>query len=552
VNGALALLQSWLADDRLSACRLVLVTRGAVAAGASEAIGDLAGSAVWGLVRSAQSENPGRLMLVDVDDQSASWAALRSALALEEPQLALRAGSVRLPRIVALGAPEAPLGASGSLPSDGTVLLTGGTGTVGASVARHLVAEHGVRHLLLASRRGPDAPLVEGLLDELSQLGAQVRAVRCDVSEREQVQRMLAGIPDEHPLEAVMHIAGETDDGVIGSLTPERVERVLSPKVAGAWNLHELTLGMGLSAFVLFSSMAGVFGTPGQANYAAANAFLDALAAQRRASGSTAVSIAWGLWAQASEMSTHLDALGHRRIGRMGVLGLSSDEGLELLDRALVHDEPLIVAAALDRSGLSALASSEQLHPLLRGVVRPQPSRGAGGAAGSLVQLLADTPEDRRREVVLKLVCSHTAHVLGHDSAAAVDERRQFKELGFDSLIAVELRNRLELVSGLRLAVTLVFDYPTPEAVADHLLSKACEDADSSGLSLESALGELESALLGLDDGQQRSLASTRLRALLARMDDARGSQPPVDVAERLQGASDEEIFGFIDRELGP
>jgi acyl transferase domain-containing protein/NADPH:quinone reductase-like Zn-dependent oxidoreductase/short-subunit dehydrogenase/acyl carrier protein len=438
-----------------------------------------------------------------------------------------------------------------TIDSRGTVLLTGGTGGLGALVARHLVVEHQVRHLLLVGRQGPRAAGASELVDDLARLGAQVEVVACDVSEREQVEQLLAGIPQEHPLEAVVHMAGVIDDGVIGSLTPERIDSVLAPKVAGAWNLHELTREMDLSAFVMFSSMAGVLGSPGQANYAAANAFLDGLAVRRQVLGIAGTSIAWGLWAQESEMTDHLDELDHRRMSRMGALALSSDEGLGMFDQALAINEPLVVSARVDKSALRAHARTGELHPLLHGIIRTRTRDAVRSPNRSLMRILADTARDEQASVVLELVRSHAAHILGHSTPGAIDERRSFKELGFDSLAAVELRNELEPVTGLRLPATLVFDYPSPRVLADYLLDEATRNVEPASASVESELDKLEQGLLVLEDEDQRSRVTARLRVLLAQIDGAGRSQEGVVASERIQDASDEEIFGFIDSELG-
>ncbi|MGW7349627.1 SDR family NAD(P)-dependent oxidoreductase, partial [Streptomyces sp. NPDC054854] len=348
-----------------------------------------------------------------------------------------------------------------------TVLITGGTSGLGALFAKHLVAGHDVRDLLLVSRRGAGAEGVAGLVAELEAAGATARVEACDVSDRQQLAALIASL--EEPLTAVVHAAGVLDDGVIESMTVEQIERVMRPKVDAAWHLHELTAGMDLSAFVLFSSVAALIGAPGQANYAAANAGLDALAAKRRADGLVATSLAWGLWAEAGGMTGQLGGAEIARLERMGVSALSAELGLELFDQSFSADAALVAPVKLDTAVLRSRARAGMLAPLLRGLVRTPARRAETG--GSLAQRLAGVPEADRERVMLELVQTQVASVLGHASGAAIDPERAFKELGFDSLSAVELRNRLARATGLRLPATLVFDHPTPVAAARMLLS---------------------------------------------------------------------------------
>ncbi|HEX8073897.1 MAG TPA: SDR family NAD(P)-dependent oxidoreductase, partial [Thermoleophilaceae bacterium] len=456
----LELLQAWIADQRVADSRLVVVTRGAVAAATGEAP-DLVAAPLLGLVRSAQSEHPGRFGLIDVDGDDASWQALTAALTSDETQLALREGAVRVPRMArAAPADEAPRGSLG-----GTVLITGGTGGLGVLVARRLAAEHGARHLLLTSRRGREADGVAELEADLEELGASVTIEACDVSDRDAVEKLLARIPDEHPLTAVVHAAGVLEDATIESLDPERTDRVMRPKVDGALHLHELTADMELSAFVLFSSAAATLGTPGQGNYAAANAFLDALAERRRAEGLAAVSLGWGPWEYESGMAGGLGEAGLARMARLGVDALSSEQGLELFDAADGASDALLLPVRLDTAVLRANARNGLLPPLMSGLVRVR-ARRAPERDGTLARRLAELPAGERDAAVLELVRGQVAAVLGHGSPDEIDPERAFKELGFDSLSAVELRNRLGQASGLRLPSTLVFDHPTPAAVA--------------------------------------------------------------------------------------
>ncbi|HEY5285511.1 MAG TPA: SDR family NAD(P)-dependent oxidoreductase [Solirubrobacteraceae bacterium] len=436
--------------------------------------------------------------------------------------------------------------------SNGTVLITGGTGELGAQVARHLVIERGVRHLVLASRRGSRADGANELLQELSRLGAQASVIECDVSSREQVQELLAAIPAEHPLNAVIHSAGVLDDGVIASLTPERVDRVLTAKVDGAWHLHELTSDMELSAFVLFSSVAGVMGGPGQANYAAANAFLDALAVHRQCQGLAATSIAWGLWEQASGMTGHLTELDHGRVNRLGVLPLSNEEGLALLDEAIVTGEALVVSARLDMKALRARARDGELHSLLRELIRVRSREDSGTPHRSLAQLLEQTAPDQHETVVLELVRSETARVLGHRTPEMVDVQRPFKELGFDSLAAVELRNRLATQTGMRLPATLAFDYPTLEAVAVYLLEEVSIQRTAATDNLGTDLDRLQIRLSEMSAAEaERSGIATRLQSILSAWTSSEQGSDSEPVDDDLSSATDDEIFDLIDREFG-
>jgi acyl transferase domain-containing protein/NADPH:quinone reductase-like Zn-dependent oxidoreductase/acyl carrier protein len=355
--------------------------------------------------------------------------------------------------------------------AQGTVLITGGTGTLGALLARHLVSVHGVGQLLLVSRRGVDAEGAVELQAELEALGASVRIVACDVSRREELEKLFESITAEHPLSAVVHTAGMLDDGVIGSLTAQRLDRVLAGKADAAWHLHELTEHMDLQAFVLFSSGAGALGSPGQGNYAAANAFLDALAAHRLARGLPGSSLAWGLWEQASGMTENMNEADISRMGRLGSGALSSVRGLELFDSALEAGEALMLPIPLDLTALRTQARIGVLPAMLAGLVRV-PRRRPSEHGASLARRLAMTPEAEREGLVLELVKAQVSTVLGHASPEAIDPQRTFKELGFDSLTAVELRNRLNAATGLRLPATLVFDYPTTSAVASHLLGE--------------------------------------------------------------------------------
>ncbi|WP_344379141.1 type I polyketide synthase, partial [Streptomyces rhizosphaericus] len=477
----LALLQEWLADERFAGARLALLTRGAVETEPGAGVADLPYAAVRGLFRSAQSENPGRLVLLDVDGEEGSYRTVPAALGVDEAELALRAGVALAPRLARVPVTddtntESTGAETVTVPSydpNGTVLITGASGTLGGLFARHLVSTHGVRHLLLVSRRGADADGAEELGAELTAAGATVTWAACDVAERDALAATLAAVPAEHPLTAVVHTAGVLDDGILGSLTPERVAHVLRPKVDAALNLHELTRDHQLSAFVLFSGAAAVFGAPGQASYAAANSFLEALAQHRVAQGLPATALAWGLWAGAG-MGSELDEVDLRRIARGGVAPIAADEGLALFDAARADGAAVLFPMRLDYAGLRTEATATGTVPaLFRGLVRTPVRRAAATAAtadgSSLAQRLAGLTRPEQDRELLELVCGRVAAVLGYAGPDAVEAGRAFKELGFDSLTAVELRNDLKTVTGLRLPATLVFDYPTPTALAGHL-----------------------------------------------------------------------------------
>ncbi len=449
---ALELLRTWLSDDRFAHSKLVFVTRG------------LAGAAVRGLVRSAQAEHPGRFVLAEVVGE------LPGSFVTEEPEVLYAGGEVFVPRLVSSTS-------DGSVRLEGTVLITGGAGSLGTELARHLVRAHDVHRLVLVSRRGPDSPGARELQAELAAEGAEVVLVACDVADRDALAGLLGEVG---PLNAVVHAAGVLDDGVVSSLTPERLDAVLRPKLDAAWHLHELTES--LSAFVLFSSAAGVLGGAGQGNYAAANAFLDALAAHRRELGLPAVSLAWGPWVPQGGMTGQLTDADIARMRQGGVRPLPARDALRLFDRALADPDALVMPIDLDPERL------DTTRPLLArlagdsaaglsgdpGVARPG-SGGllAGDSTTGFPGRLAGLAAADRPAAALDLVRAQVAAVLGHASTATVRADRPFADLGFDSLTAVELRNALSRETGLTLPSTLVFDHPTPRALADHLLGEA-------------------------------------------------------------------------------
>jgi thioester reductase-like protein len=466
---------------------------------------------VWGLLRSAQSEAPERIVLVD-SDSALSPARLSAVLALREPQVAVRGGQVFVPRLSPLvpspghraaGRREKPERAGVAWRGEGTVLITGGTGSLGALFARHLVTRHGVRHLLLTSRRGQAAPGAAGLAAELEALGARVTIAACDLSDRDSVAALLAGIPAAHPLTGIIHAAGVLDDGLVTTQTAERVDAVLRPKADAAWHLHDLTREQDLTAFVLFSSAAAVIGGPGQSSYAAANAFLDGLARLRASRDLAATSIAWGLWEQEGGMSGHLEEADLKRIARSGFRPLPQEAGARLLDAALATGRPELMVTPMDlamlreHAGQAPRVLTGLLSRPVRRVAANTPS-GAGALAGQLAAL----DEEAQQELLLSLVRSSAAAVLGHADPGGdrIGAGQFFSSLGFDSLTSVELRNRLGKATGSQLPATLIFDHPTPAALAGYLRQVLAGDTDAGAATAASTGGVDLRAQVRLDD----------------------------------------------------
>jgi acyl transferase domain-containing protein/acyl carrier protein len=508
-ESVLALAQNFLATAP-EADRLALVTRGAIGVGADDPVTDPAAATVWGLIRSAQTENPGRILIADSDSDDASTGALAAALATgTEPQLAVRAGRLYAPRLARSAATQEA--DSAGFDPEGTVLITGGTGTLGVLLAARLVTEHGVRHLLLTSRSGADAPGAAEAVAQLEAHGASVTVEACDAADRDALAAVLGRIPAGHPLTGVLHAAGALDDAAFTTLTPERLAAVLRPKVDAAWHLHELTRDAALKAFVLFSSVAGLLGSAGQANYAAANAYLDALAAQRAAAGLPATAVAWGLWDQGTGMAGKLQQADLARITRLGIAPLPVDEGVAIFDTVLRGEAANLVPTRLNLSALRNATEVAAIPPLLRGLVRVavrQAGAAETGGADGLRERLAGRPEADQVAALLELVRGQAAAVLGHSSAQTVDADRGFLDMGFDSLTAVELRNRINAAAGLRLPATALFDYPTPTAMARHLYEEL-------GLSSGAASGDGAGGAAGNGAASQRSDADIQ-RAVAA------------------------------------
>jgi NADP-dependent 3-hydroxy acid dehydrogenase YdfG/acyl carrier protein len=537
---ALELLQACLADERLLATQLTVVTRRAVAAADVEDVLDLTHAPLWGLLRAAQSEYPDRtLKLIDLDTQLMSIELFRSALASEELQLALRAGEALAPRLARTRVAEFVL--PPELPTAGTVLITGGTGALAALLARHLVEQHGVQQLILCSRSGRSVPVVA----ELEAQGATVRVVACDVADRGALQALLASIPEQHALGAVIHTAGVIDDGVLTAQNAERLDRVFAPKVDGAWNLHDLTRDLPLAAFVMFSSVSGVLGAAGQSNYAAANAFLDALAQHRRSAGQRAHSLAWGYWAERSAMTGQLDDKQRARIKRAGIQPLTAAQGLALFDRALAGSRSQLVPARLELAAFSA----ELAPQILRGLVRRQLRHvNASAALRTKLVTLGRTEQEALVLNVVRMAVAKSTNVVPSE----IGPNQPVHELGLDSLMALELRKHLAAQTGLRLPASLLFDYPTPAKLSRRLHAELLRELPNAVTPILAELDRLD-ALLGTVDSDAASQAalSKRLEAFAHKWQKAR--EPAVlghAIEQNLYRANDDELYRLIDESL--
>jgi NADP-dependent 3-hydroxy acid dehydrogenase YdfG len=412
----------------------------------------------------------------------------------------------------------------------GTVLITGAPGVLGGLVARHLAVTRRAGRLILASRRGPAAAGAARLAAALAGDGAHVELTACDVADRVALAGLLAAIPASRPLTGVIHAAGVLDDGVIDALTPDRLDYVLRPKAEAAIALDELTAGAELSAFVLFSSAAATFGSPGQGNYAAANAFLDALAARRRARGLPAVSIAWGMWEQATGLTAHLGETGRSR-ARGVLMPLATGQGLDLFDAALAAGAPMAVAAGVDLAGLRAQAGSGMLPPLWHGLVRiPASSPAAAPDGGPLRLQLAGLPPAGQHRVLLDIIREQAAAVLGHSSLDPVQPGTAFRDLGFDQ--------------------------PTPQLLATWLHSQVVDEDQPAPALATSVLAELDRLEATLSTAHVENAASdqvvVRLEAILSKWKASRKGEDGTDAVDRkLESATDDEVFDFLGEEFG-
>ncbi|MFC3352258.1 type I polyketide synthase, partial [Streptomyces echinoruber] len=597
--GSLALAQAL--DDAGLPGRLWCLTRGAVAVADEDAAPNPAQAAVWGLARVVGLDAPERCGgLVDLPAENTGDTkgtnntktngntedaggtegtggtedvvdAVRRLPALlagdvgaggtgRETEYAVRRDGVRVRRMV-----RAPLGESAAATAPwrprGTVLVTGGTGALGAHVARAL-ARDGAEHLLLVSRRGPDAPGAAELERELAAHGCRVTVAACDVTDREALAALLAEVPAELPLTAVVHTAGAVERArPVTELTPQDAVAVMHGKVTGARHLEELLADRPLEAFVVFSSGAGVWGNGGQAPYAAANAHLDALVERRRALGLPGTSIAWGAWAGGGMVDEEVGG----QLLRRGVPAMDPELAVRALREAVAAGESTLVVADIRWDRFLPAYCAHGHRPLVDEVPEVRELLAAQRAnaddaddaeaehpAPALLRELAELPEAKRRRRLVDLIGRHVAAVLGLGPGERVKPGRAFRELGFDSLTAVELRNRLGTALGARLPATVVFDHPTPNALADHL---AAELLPPPGGTTETdgthpALAGVRAAYDGADDPAERRALTDALRALLDRW--ATTDEPKeAAVDEDLADASDQDMFDLIDRELG-
>ncbi|MER5411188.1 SDR family NAD(P)-dependent oxidoreductase, partial [Streptomyces sp. NPDC002769] len=564
--GSMALVQAL--DDAGIPGRLWSLTRGAVSTGEGDGAPDPAQAAVWGLARVIGLDDPDRCGgLVDLpadDTESAVRLGLPALLTAEsggdggrETEFAVRGGGVSVRRMV-----RTPLHASvtdgDTWRPRGTVLVTGGTGALGSQVARSL-AQGGAEHLILTSRRGPEAPRAAALRDELTALGCRVTIAACDVADRTALAALLDQVPDASPLTAVVHTAGAVETArPLGDLTPEDAAGVMHAKVLGAQNLHDLLTGHPLDAFVLFSSGAGVWGNGGQAPYAAANAHLDALAEQRRARGLPATSIAWGAWAGGGMVDEEVG----EQLLRRGVPAMAPELAVRALAGASAGREATLVVADIRWDRFLPAYCAHGHRPLVdevpevrellaaQNAARPETQDDGADAATALLAELAALSEAKRRRRLVDLIRTHVGAVLGHGPSDTVKPGRAFRDMGFDSLTAVELRNRLSGVFGTRLSATIVFDHPTPNALADHLDAELLPAVSGPATDLPAGLQQLEAAYRQASDPAARQALTASLRTLL---DTWAASEEPEEatVDEELLAASDEDMFDLIDRELG-
>ncbi|WP_143587651.1 SDR family NAD(P)-dependent oxidoreductase, partial [Streptomyces alboverticillatus] len=564
LDRSLLLVQA-LGDAALGA-PLWCLTSGAVAVGPAEAPTSPDSAQLWGLGRVVALEHPDRWGgLVDVpaalDGRTAARLVAVLTAGTGEDQVAVRDAGVFARRLEHAAPAEATAQDAPWRPG-GTVLITGGTGGLGGQVARRLAAR-GAVHLVLTSRRGPDAPGATELVAELRGLGVEVTVVACDVSDRD----ALAGVLARHPVTAVIHTAGATGSTPLAELTADELAGTLRAKVAGARNLHELLAGADLDAFVLFSSIAGVWGSGGQAAYAASNAYLDALAAQRRAEGLPATSVAWGPWADAG-MATSEEAAAYLR--RRGLGALEPRLGIRAFELAVAAQDPCVTVADVDWERFFPLFTSARPSPFLgelpeaRALTAPPGthagtahagtrSPGADGGRGLTEQgqRLASATGAARERMLLELVRGEAASVLGHDSAAALPATVAFSDLGLDSLTAVEIRNRLTEATGLAQPSTLVFDYPTPAALAAYLSTELGGEGDADSAAEPEDDARIRRTLASLPLSRLREAGVLDVLLQLAEAADPRTEQDLETDPESIDDIDGMDVDALIETALG-
>ena len=547
VLDALHLAQQWVDIDRDTP--LVFITHGAV----GPQITDPAAAAVWGFVRAAVAENPGRFAVIDLEGR-APWSEIVAAIRAGDSQLRVTGEALTAPRVVRVD-PDSAAHPSGNdtelFDADGTVLITGGTGGIAKLVATHLVTKWGVRNLCLLSRRGPYAPDADAVRAEIEEHGATVEVLACDVADHESLRDAVASVAATQPISMVVHAAAVLEDSTMASMTNDQVENALAPKAGGGWLLDDLFTDGDRPLMVNFSSLAGLLGNAGQANYAAANTALDALSTYRRQRGGRSVSIAWGFWDVASDLTDALDEASRARLARAGISPIDPQQGLAAFDAALRSGRSA-VAVGFQPTVLRSRAAGDALPPVLRGLAGDVPtafgSAGAEGAGASsahdLSAELAALEPVKGREKVTDVVAELVGATLGYPSASAVDRDRAFSEMGFDSLTAVELRNRMSAASGLRLTVTTAFDHPTVNLLAAHLYDRIAPAVPDPTEQIRSMLVDLE-ATLALADAELRHDVTASLRSTLARLSDDGAPAEQLSAPE-----SDDALFAFIDEHL--
>ena len=489
-----------MADRQAAPTRWLWVTSGAQALDGESP--DPAAAALWGLGRVWQTERPELSgVLLDVNpsastDEAVDTIVHQIAAADGEPQVLVRGGHRHGLRLLR---PDDRT-RQWSLRSEGTVLVTGGLGFLGLLVARWLVEEMHVRHVVLLGRSAPE-PEVSEVVRGLAAEGAKVSVVSADVTDRAALQRVLDGLPADLPLRGVIHAAGVLDDGTLPEQTAARFERVLRPKVQGAWNLHELTKTADLDLFVLFSSAASVLGAGGQSNYAAANAFLDALAQHRVAAGLPATSINWGQWSVGG-MTSGLRAADRARLERQGMLLIEPADGLDWLDAALRRPQAQIGVVPMDHARLSTALGRGVPALLSELTIAGQPlGRRRGSVDTAIVGRLARMPKAERSAALQIALRTEAARILGLSGPGEVPADKSLQELGLDSLMAVEVRNAVSDVVGRPLPATLLFDYPTIDGLSQYLLDSVLALGEPTAAPLVAAAGVMSSepiAIIGM------------------------------------------------------